>query len=125
MRAYCLGLSDQAGCSELHLSELKPGGSCHSLGESVDFRHQPMKPAYSQGSGAARLDDLVTAGTVPLPTHIKIDIDGFEPKVIAGARRVLADRGVRSPLIETNPGLPELAQQTAAAATPPVSNFTF
>lgn len=107
MRAYCLGLSDQAGCSELHLSELKPGGSCHSLGESVDFRHQPMKPAYSQGSVAARLDDLVTAGTVPLPTHIKIDVDGFEPKVIAGARRVLADRGVRSLLIETNPGLPD------------------
>lgn len=113
VRAYCLGLSDQAGYSELHLSELKAGGSCHSLGESVDFRHQPMRPAYSQGSVAARLDDLVAAGTVPLPTHIKVDVDGFEPKVIAGARRVLTDRGVRSLLIETNPNLSDHVEMVA------------
>ena len=107
VRAYCLGLSDQAGYSELHLSDLRLGGSCHSLGERVDFRHQPMQPAYSQGSVAARLDDLVAAGTVPAPTHIKIDVDGFEPKVIAGARRVLEGRSLRSLLIETNHNLPD------------------
>ena len=113
VKAYCLALSDQAGLSELHLSELKAGGSCHSLGERVDFRHQPMKPAFSQGSVSARLDDLVASGAVLPPTHIKIDVDGFEPKVIAGARHVLADKGLRSLLVETNQNLPDHVEMVA------------
>ena len=113
VKAYCLALSDQAGLTELHLSELKAGGSCHSLGERVDFRHQPMKPAFSQGSVSAKLDDLVASGAVLPPTHIKIDVDGFEPKVIAGARRVLADNGLRSLLVETNQNLPDHVEMVA------------
>ena len=46
-----------------------------------------------------------TAGTVPVPTHIKIDVDGFEPKVVAGARVTLLNPAVRSVLIETNQNL--------------------
>ncbi len=113
IKAYCLALSDQAGYSELHLSDLRVGGSCHSLGERVDFAHRPMNPAFSQGCIAAQLDDLVSAGVMPTPDHIKIDVDGFEPKVIAGARRVLADRKVRSLLIETNQNLPDHLQMVA------------
>ena len=105
VKAYCVALSDAGGYSELHLSDLRPGGSCHSLGERVDFKHEPMNPKYSQGCVAARLDDLVAAGVVPTPHYIKIDVDGFEPKVIAGSRKVLADRTLRSLLIETNPNL--------------------
>ncbi|MBI1965485.1 MAG: FkbM family methyltransferase [Betaproteobacteria bacterium] len=108
--AYCLALSDQAGYSELHLSDLRVGGSCHSLGERVDFRHQPMNPAYSQGCVAARLDDMVASGAVQQPDHIKIDVDGFEPKVIAGARRVLSEKRLRSLLIETNQNLSDHLQ---------------
>lgn len=47
---------------------------------------------------------------MPLPAHIKIDVDGFEPKVIAGARRVLADRKLRSLLIEINQNLADHMQ---------------
>lgn len=45
-----------------------------------------------------------------MPAHIKIDVDGFEPKIIAGARRVLTDRKVRSLLIETNQNLADHRQ---------------
>jgi FkbM family methyltransferase len=110
VKAYCLGLSDQAGYSELHLSDLSIGGSCHSLGERVDFKHEPMQPVFSQGCISARLDDLVTAGVLPVPDHIKIDVDGIEHKIIAGARGVLADRKVRSLLIETNQNLADHRQ---------------
>ncbi len=110
VKAYCLGLSDQAGYSELHLSDLSIGGSCHSLGERVDFKHEPMHPVFSQGCISARLDDLVTAGVVPVPDHIKIDVDGIEHKIIAGARGVLADRKVRSLLVETNQNLADHRQ---------------
>ena len=112
-KAYCLALSDAAGYSELHLSNMQIGGSCHSLGERVDFKHEPMTPAYSQGCVAARLDELVAAGLVPPPDYIKIDVDGFEPKVIAGARRVLREHKVRSLLIEVNQNLPDHMQMVA------------
>lgn len=105
IKAYCLALSDAGGYSELYLSDLRAGGSCHSFGERVDFKHEPMIPKYSQGCVAARLDDLVAAGVIPPPHCIKIDVDGIEPKIIAGSRNVLANRTLRSLLIETNQNL--------------------
>ena len=103
--AYCIGLSDKSGLSVLHMADMRVGGSCHSLGEAQDFAHRPMETLFAQGSVAATLDELVASGALPVPNHIKIDVDGFEPKVIAGARATLADRGVRSLLIETNQNL--------------------
>ena len=111
--AYCLALSDAAGLSELHLSEFKAGGSCHSLGEKVDFKHEPRVPAYSQGCVSACLDDLVACGAVPEPDHIKIDVDGFEPKVIRGAKRIIEGGKLRSMLIEINQNLADHRQLVA------------
>ena len=113
INAYCLAMSDVAGLSQLHLSQFIPGGSCHSLGEQVDFKHEPARPAYSQGCVSARLDDLVASGMVPEPDHIKIDVDGFEPKVIAGARRIVAGDKLRSLLIEVNQNLADHRQMVA------------
>ena len=104
--AYCVGLSDESGLSALHMTDLRVGGSCHSVGEALDFKHEPMNGvAFRQGCVAATLDELVGAGKIPVPNHIKIDVDGFEPKVIGGARRTLGNRAVTSLLIETNPNL--------------------
>ena len=103
--AYCVGLSDEAGLSTLHLGDLQAGSSCHAMGEALDYKQEPMQAAYRQGCVAATLDELVRAGTVPVPDHMKIDVDGIEPRVIAGSRTTLADPAVRSLLIETNQNL--------------------
>ena len=113
VRAYCVALSDLDGFSELHLSETRAGGSCHSLGERVDFNHRPLTPAYSQGCVSARLDQLVRDGIVPAPDHIKIDVDGFEPKVVAGAAELLRAGKTRSLLIEVNQNLADHLQMVA------------
>ena len=113
VKAYCLALSDVEGFSELHLSELTAGGSCHSLGERVDFNHRPMQPQFSQGCMSARLDDLVSRGVVPEPDYVKIDVDGFEPKVIAGAARLLRGTRLKSLLVEINQNLPDHMQLVA------------
>ena len=103
--AFCLGLSDRSGYSELHLSGLVAGASNHSVGERVNFRLEPMQPAFSQGCVTATLDSLVAAGALPQPTHLKVDVDGLEYKVAAGAARTLRDERLRSVLIELNPSL--------------------
>ncbi len=105
VKAYCMGLSDKSGLSVLHMADMRIGGSCHSLGEALNFAHRPLQARFVQGSIAATVDELVAAGALPVPHHIKIDVDGFEPKVVAGARATLADRRVKSLLVETNRNL--------------------
>jgi FkbM family methyltransferase len=105
VKAYCMGLSDKSGLFDLHMADMRVGGSCHSVDEALDFEHKPLKALFVQGCVAATLDGLVADGAVPVPNHIKIDVDGFEPKVIAGARSTLANPAVRSVLIETNQNL--------------------
>jgi FkbM family methyltransferase len=105
VRAFCVALSDRSGLGELHISQFLVGGSCHSLDQPVDFKHEPMQPAYTQGCVSATLDELVAAGTVDAPDHVKIDVDGFEPQVIEGAQKTVRDGKVRSVLIEINQNL--------------------
>jgi FkbM family methyltransferase len=100
--AYCVALSDETRFDALYLSAFEAGASCHAWGESVQPDGGPMLAAFRQGCFATTLDALVEAGTVPLPHHVKIDVDGIEHKVVRGAARTLAERCVRSVLVEIN-----------------------
>lgn len=40
---------------------------------------------------------------LPVPAHIKMDIDGIQEKVIEGAAKTLSDDRVRSAMIELQP----------------------
>ena len=103
--AYCVAVSDKTAFSTLYLSEFVMGGSCHNFGEPLDPHYQPMRPAFAQGCFATTVDELVAAHGFPVPDHIKIDVDGIEPKVIAGARTTIADTKVKSVLVEINTNL--------------------
>jgi len=105
--AYCAALSDRTGFDLLYLSKLSAGSSRHTFGESVDHLLQPMDAAFRQGCYSTTLDALVDEGVLPVPRHIKIDVDGIEHKVIAGAARTLARPDLRSVLIELNTNLDE------------------
>lgn len=105
--AYPLALSNQLGADALYLSEFNAGGSCHSFGERVGFDLKPRSSPFAQGSFSVPLDDLVSAGTVPVPDHIKLDVDGFEHRVIEGARNTLKNPKVKSLIVELNTHLQE------------------
>ena len=105
--ALCAALSDEPGIDRLYLSAAQAGGSCHSFGQEVGFDLKPRPAAFAQGSIALRLDDLVAAGQVPVPDFVKIDVDGFEHKVIRGMEQTLRKGAVRSLIVELNPALPE------------------
>lgn len=105
--AYPLALSNRSGADALYLSQFSPGGSCHSFGAEVGFDLQPRDSAFAQGAFSVPLDDLVKTGSIPVPDHIKLDVDGFEHKVIEGATQTLRDPKVKSLLVELNTHLAE------------------
>ena len=100
VRAYCIGLLDQFEFTELYLSGFSLGTSGHSMGKSVNFKLEPSQPAYVQGSVSTSIDWLIQNQVIPMPTKIKIDIDGFERKVIEGAKSTLDNIELTSVLVE-------------------------
>lgn len=105
--AWPLALSDAMRFDRLYLSDSDAGGSCHSFGESVNFKLQPQVFPLTQGAVATTIDALVQSSAIRMPNHIKIDVDGLEHKVIAGAAQTLARPELRSLNVETNPALAE------------------
>lgn len=90
--AYCVAISDKTQFGTLNLSQAGVGGSCHTFGE-------PHFKSLHQGCYGVTLDGLVESG-LPQPDHIKIDVDGLESNVVAGAKKTL--QKVKSVLIEIN-----------------------
>jgi FkbM family methyltransferase len=105
--AYCVALADRTAFDVLHLHSFFAGGSCHSFGESVSPDLEQRPSAFRQGCFATTLDSLITQEVMPVPNHIKVDVDGFEHLVIRGADAVLRDPRVKSVLIEINTALDE------------------
>lgn len=102
VKAFCAALSDKQEFGNLFLSNFEEGGSCHSFGEEVDFHLKPRPSKFPQGCFSFKLDDLVQKGAIPVPNHIKIDVDGIEHKVLAGAADTLNKSAVKSVLVELN-----------------------
>jgi FkbM family methyltransferase len=105
--AFPLALSDSMQLDRLYLSEFSGGGSCHSFAEKVGFDLKPRKAAFAQGAFSVTLDQLVDSGAIPVPDYIKLDVDGIEHKVLAGARKTLANVGVKGLIVELNTHLEE------------------
>jgi FkbM family methyltransferase len=103
--AYCCALTNYAKgalrMSELNLSMMMPGGSCHSFGQEVDHRLEPRKAPFKQGCIGLELDTCVDDRI----DYVKIDVDGFEHDVVAGGPGVI--KHSKSVLIEINQNLPE------------------
>ncbi|MCH8111389.1 MAG: FkbM family methyltransferase [Proteobacteria bacterium] len=107
---YCVAISDRMSVSHLHLSSFSAGQALHGFDEpkttrdvfELDFHE--FTPVHSQGSMAMSIDELVGL-ELPAPRYIKVDIDGLEDKVIAGAQDTLERRETASLLIEINQNL--------------------
>lgn len=108
VRAFALALSDTTGFGTLHLALRDIGGSCHSLNAEVGPFLEERPSAFVQGVAHARLDQFCFVQGIR-PTHVKIDVDGFEYLVVRGMGNLPS---VRSVIIETNHAIPEHRRMT-------------
>jgi len=104
--AWPLALSDKPGFDYFYSQSLQAGGSCSSYAEPINFHLQEKEYAIRQGCSAITGNKF--ADKFGFPTHIKIDVDGLEHKVLAGMGGVIPD--VASVLVEINTALPSHMQ---------------
>jgi FkbM family methyltransferase len=99
-----IALTDTIGLDTFYVTHVMPGGSCNSFGEQVDYHLQPKKFKFQQGCFGTTID-IFSSQMKAYADHIKIDVDGLEHKIIAGAEFALTK--AQSVLVELNTRLPE------------------
>ena len=107
--AYCLALSDDDKTDRLLLSDFGLGISYHDFGENSWTEDKEFAADWKvsrddrrpQGCIGRRVDSLLTDG-LPVPDHIKIDVDGLEHRVFTGMLDTLNQSKLKTVLIEIN-----------------------
>jgi FkbM family methyltransferase len=106
----CIAVSDTLAVAPLNIHPLGldlmdqgayvPGAAMHCFGSTRDFEGKDFTPFHVQMMLGVPLDRLCYELGLPTPAHLKIDVDGHEGKVLAGADRLLRDPGLRTLLVE-------------------------
>ncbi|MEM7200591.1 MAG: FkbM family methyltransferase [Planctomycetota bacterium] len=112
--AYCLAMSDEQRVGHLHLGAFGAGYSHHDFNQNTWTKDMVFgrgttkkEQRVQQGSVSTSLDALVASGAVPPPSHIKIDVDGLEHRVMAGCRETLRHPDLKTVLLEVDFSIPE------------------
>jgi FkbM family methyltransferase len=100
IKTYCIALSDETSLGELSLFHTVIGGSKHAFGDPAESWVEDDPIAFQQGMIGFSIDDMIDRFACPFPNHIKIDVDGIEDKIIAGAAATLKDSRLKSLLVE-------------------------
>lgn len=98
--AYALAFSNRTEIGALFFADDMPGAAFATLEGGGRASHQEATLVFT-------VDDFVGRFEPPFPTHIKIDVDGLEEHVLAGATNTLRDPRLRSLSIEVDEDDPE------------------
>jgi FkbM family methyltransferase len=103
--AFSVALSDRDAADHFYLADLQAGGAEHNLGAPMNWRHVPFTPGYRQSVVSFSVDSFIKLLPDSFPTHIKIDVDGIEGRILRGAASTLRDPRLKSVLVEMNEDL--------------------
>ncbi len=99
-----IALSDRTALDSFNYSSLTIGGAQNSFGEPIDEKGKAFNPVFKQYILSYKIDDLIKNFELPVPNHLKIDVDGIEFLVLKGATETLANSSVRSIIVELAEG---------------------
>jgi FkbM family methyltransferase len=95
-----LALSSRTELGRFEYYKLQPGFARHAVeGPRVDDADVREK-VFKQRAPMIRLDDARELFQLPAPSHIKLDVDGWEPQILQGAAATLRQPSLRGILLE-------------------------
>jgi FkbM family methyltransferase len=97
-----LPLAERSGLVGFSYRGVEPGQSRHKMKPGA-WRFRGPAPAtarFEQPVLAMTLDAMIASFDLPRPHHLKIDVDGAEDRVLAGAPNTLRSETLRTVLIE-------------------------
>ncbi len=97
---FNIAFSNKTNLDFFNYRTLIVGGAMHSLGEAKDDFNEHFVPVFKQAMLSYTMDDFIQEFNLPIPQHIKIDVDGNEWLILQGAEKTLESSKVKSILIE-------------------------
>lgn len=97
LHPFMVALSNNNKIENFNYSSLESGTALHSI-DARDLKGQAVcqLPVLSYS-----LDDFVIRYKLPLPNHIKLDVDGVEYEILQGASKILSSPFLRSLIVES------------------------
>ncbi len=97
---YPIALAGETKLDFLNMSSINAGKAMHGFGTNRDQFGRLINTQFRQSTLGFTIDDFVRFLQPPLPTHVKLDVDGIEANIIRGGRVTLSASTVRSMLVE-------------------------
>ena len=102
INVFNLALSNSNTLSSMHIRDLRVGNSGAQLNTPIDETGQSFKSQKIEKIVSFSIDFLVDTLNFPVPTFIKIDVDGHEKNIVSGLQSIIKNDNLKSILIEFN-----------------------
>lgn len=99
--AYCLAAAPATELGVINLDSMAIGTAMSQFGKAGEAsRYASGGKPIVQGVAGVTLDDLVARFNAPVPTHLKIDVDGLELAILQSGPALLRRPELREVMVE-------------------------
>ena len=99
--AYPVALAGGTSLGVLNLDSVEPGTAMSQFGKAGESsRYSSNRAPMTHGMLGFSIDAFIAHFSAPIPTHLKIDVDGLEGAILEGAAVTLRHRRLRSVMVE-------------------------
>lgn len=105
-----IALNNSTGINNFHLTSKDWGGALSTFDQSFDDSGNKMKVDFEYKTTGFDLDNLIKLMKIEKVDYIKIDVDGLEHIILAGALNTL--KGIKELLIEINDNFYEQSEKS-------------